>query len=135
MFSIASARVQSGARDRGFERIEVDDEDVDRGDAVVGERGHVLGPVAPREQAAVDGRVQRLDAAVEHLRKAGVGSDLGDRQPGIGEQPGRAAGRQQLDAERGQLARQLDDAGLVGDGDQRLHRSSPAAGALTAALT
>ena len=86
-------------------------------------RGHVLGAVAAREQAAVDRRVQRLDAAVEHLRKAGVLGDLGDGEAGAGEQLRGAAGREQLDAERCQLARELDDAGLVGDGDQRLHRS------------
>ena len=90
--------------------------------------------VAAREQAAVDLRVQRLDAAVEHLGKAGVLGDLGDREAGVGEQLGRAAGRQQLDAERRQLARELDDAGLVGNGDQRLHRSPRGRAAARASL-
>ena len=79
------------------------------------------GPVAPREQAAVDRRVQRLDPAVEHLRKAGVRGDLGHLEAGVREQPRGAAGREQLRAERGQLARELDDAGLVGNRDQRVH--------------
>ena len=85
------------------------------------ERRHVLGHVAPRQQAAVDLRVQRLHAAVEHLGKAGVLGHLGDRQAGVGQQLGGAAGGQQLDAERVQRAREFDDAGLVGDGDQCVH--------------
>jgi hypothetical protein len=44
--------------------------------------------------------------------------DLGDRQAGVGQQLGGAAGGQQLDAQRMQRAREFDDAGLVGDGDQ-----------------
>ena len=98
------------------------------------DRRHVLGAVAAREQAAVDRRVQRLDAAVEHLREAGVLGDLGHRQAGAGEQLRGAAGREQLDAERRQLARELDDAGLVGDGNQRLH-GSPLVAAPRRALT
>jgi hypothetical protein len=114
----------AGARDGRLERIEVDDQDVDRRDAVLAQRRHVGRQLAAREQAAVDLRVQRLDAAVEHLRKAGVFGDLGHREAGVGEQLGGAAGRQQPDAERRELARQLDDAGLVGYRDQRLHRDS-----------
>jgi hypothetical protein len=59
------------------------------------QRRHVLGHVAPRQQAAVHLRVQRLHAAVEHLGEAGVVGHLGDRQAGIGQQLGGAAGGQQ----------------------------------------
>jgi len=111
----------SGPSHRSLERIEVDDEQVDRRDAVLRDRGHVLRRVAPREQAAVDGRVQRLDAAVEHFRKAGVLGNLGHREARVREQLRGAAGRQQLHAEPCQLARELDDAGLVGDGNQCMH--------------
>ena len=82
------------------------------------DRRHVLRQVAPREQAAVDLRVQGLDAAVEHLGKAGVVGDLGDGQTRVGEQPGGAAGREQLDAELGQFTREFENAGLVGDREQ-----------------
>ena len=40
---------------------------------------HVLGVVVPAEDAAVDLRVQRLQPAVHHLRKAGVLGDVADR--------------------------------------------------------
>jgi hypothetical protein len=54
--------------------------------------------------------MQRLDAAVEHLGKAGVGRYLGGAHAFLLEQPGGAAGGQQLDAGGCELARQLHDA-------------------------
>jgi hypothetical protein len=39
---------------------------------------HVIGLVAPREDAAVDLGMQGLHAAFHHLGKAGVLRDLGD---------------------------------------------------------
>ena len=47
------------------------------------QRRQVVGPVAARQDAAVDRRVQRLDAAVHHLGKAGHVGDAGDREPGL----------------------------------------------------
>ena len=51
------------------ERIQIHGDEIDRRDAVLLERLHVLGTVASREQAAVHGGMQRLHASVEHLRK------------------------------------------------------------------
>ena len=59
MFSIASAKLQSGARDGGRKRIEIDDQQVDRLDAVRA-HGLIVG-AAPAEQAAVHARMQRLE--------------------------------------------------------------------------
>ena len=69
MFSIASSNVQPGLRDRRRERIEVHHHQVDGLDAVLGH--HRVVGAAPAEQAAVDLRVQRLDAAVHDLGEAG----------------------------------------------------------------
>ena len=44
------------------------------------------------KQSAVDFRVQRLDAAVEHFGKAGVFADVLHRKPGLAQGFGRAAG-------------------------------------------
>ena len=74
IFSIASSSVTPGARHRLLERIERHDDQVDRRDAVLLERGQVRGHVAAGQDAAVHLRVQRLHAPVEHLGKAG---DLG----------------------------------------------------------
>jgi hypothetical protein len=71
---------------------------VDGRDAVLFDGRQVLGQVAAGEDAAVHLRVQGLDAAVEHFREAGVVADFGDRQAGVAQQLGGAAGGQQLDA-------------------------------------
>ena len=82
------------------------------------QRGRVLGIVADGEDAAVDARVQRLDAAIEHLGKAGHVGDVAHGQAGVGQRLARAAGGDQLDAEAGQAASQVDQAGLVADAEQ-----------------
>ena len=67
----------------------------------------------------MDARMQRLHAPVHHLRHAGDGADVGDGEAGFGQRAGGAAGREDLDAVLGQRAGEVDDPGLVGDGDQR----------------
>jgi hypothetical protein len=52
------------------ERIEVDHDEVDRLDLVLRQVGEVARHVAPREDAAVHGRVQRDHAMAEHLGEA-----------------------------------------------------------------
>ncbi len=54
-----------------LERIEVDAHEVDLLDVVLGQRRDVLGIGAHGQQARVQARMQRLDAAVHHLRKPG----------------------------------------------------------------
>jgi hypothetical protein len=109
-----------GLRDGLAERIKVDDHEVDRLDARLLDRRHVLGQVAAREQAAVHFRVQRLQAAVEHLRVAGVVGDLGDFDSVRSEELRRAAGGEDGDTGRHEPARELDETRLVGDADERL---------------
>jgi hypothetical protein len=100
---------------RLLERVEVDADQVDRLDAVLAHGGHVLGVVAQGEQAAVDLRVQRLDAAVHHLREAGDVGDVGDRELVLAEKLRGPAGADQLDVELVvQRAGELQQAGLVG---------------------
>ena len=100
-------------------RIEVHHHEVDRLDARGADRLHVLGKVAAREQAAVDLRMQGLYPAVEHLGEAGVGGHLGHRHALLLQELGGAAGGEQLDAESGERACELDDARLVRDADER----------------
>ena len=99
MFSMISSGVLPGARHRRLERIEVAHDQVDRLDAVFLQRGPVLGIVAHGEDAAVDVRMQRLDPAVEHLRKAGDLGDLAHRQAGLGKRLARASRGDQLDCQ------------------------------------
>src|SRR5262249_41634192 len=77
----------------------------------------VLGVAADGEDAAVDARVQRLDAAVEDLGEAGDLGDVAHRQPGLGQRLAGAAGGDQLDAQPDQSAGQLDQPRLVADAE------------------
>ena len=65
-------------------RIEIDHDQVDRGNGLRVHHGVVLS--ASAENATVHFRVQRLDPAVHHFRKAGVIRDLCDCQAGFAEQ-------------------------------------------------
>jgi hypothetical protein len=62
--------------------------------------------------------VQRLDAAVHHLREAGEVVDGADVEAGLAQLAGGAAGRDELDAERGEALGEVDDPALVGDRQQ-----------------
>ena len=117
MFSMQVVEIRA-ARDGVLEGIEIDDQEIDRADAVRAHRLGVLGIVAQREQAAMDRRMQRLDAAVHHFRKAGEIADVEHVEPGIAQRLARAAGRDQLDAVAGERAGEVDHAGFVGNGNE-----------------
>ena len=110
---VAAARPGGG---RG-KRIEVDDQQVDRLDAVFAH--HLVVLPAPTEQAAVHLRVERLDPPVHDLRKARVACHLAYGEAGLPQLPGSASGREQFDTEFVELAGQVGDAGLVGYAQQR----------------
>ena len=110
----------AGLCHRLAERIKVDDDEIDGRNVVAAQRRDMRRQIASREDSAVHLGMQRLHATVEHFGKAGVGGDLGDRQPGVGQRFRGAAGGQELDAERREAAREIDQAGLVGDRQQCL---------------
>jgi len=56
------------------------------------QRRHVLGPLAPRQQAAVHRGVQGFHAAVEHFGETGELGDFGHGQAVLGQQARGAAG-------------------------------------------
>ena len=114
----------TGLGHRGLERVQVDHQQIDGVDAVLDKRRAVLVQIAPRKQAAVDLRVQRLHTAVEHLGESGVIGHLGDRQAAVGQQLGGASGGQQLNALGDQTSGEFNDAGLVGYGEERVHGGS-----------
>ena len=63
------------------ERIEVDDDEIDRLDAVLGHVGLVLGHRRVGEHAAVDLRMQRHHTVAEDRRHPGELGDVGHRRP------------------------------------------------------
>ena len=112
--------VGGAAARRGLlERVEVHAHEVDELDRVVLGRDHVGRVVAAREQAGVELRVQRLDAAAHDLGEAGEVLDRAHREARGLERLRRPAGRHELDVERGQALRELHDARLVRHGEQR----------------
>ncbi len=116
---VLDAGIEIGAaRHRFLEGIEIDDQEVDRRDVVHRHGQLVLLVVAPRQQPAMDRRVQRLDATVHDLGEAGMVGDFGHRYVGLAQHLRRAAGRQDGDAAVVQELRELDQPRLVGDRDQ-----------------
>ncbi len=112
--------VQGDVRPRHglLERIKIHHHQVNRLDPV-GADGRLMRGVAPQiEQPPVHFGVQRLDPAIQHLRKARIGAQVGDLEPGFTKRFGRAAGRNQLHARLGQRLRQRHQTGLVGDRKQ-----------------
>ena len=74
--SSAASRVVSGFAHRVGERVEVDDDEVDLLDAVLGQLGEVVRLVASGEEAGEDRGVEGLDAPAEDLVRLG---QVGDR--------------------------------------------------------
>src|SRR5262249_56192746 len=94
-------------------------------DRVRVEGGEVGREVAGGQDASVEPRVEGLDPTVQHLGESGDVCDLSNGHALVPEELGSAAGRENLDAERGQGLRECDDAGLVVNADQGptdLHR-------------
>ncbi len=105
------------------ERIEVDADELEGIDRLLGELRPVVVAVEPRQDAGVDPRVQRLHAAAEQL--GGVGDRLDRRhgEPVLGEERRRAARRDELEAELVECAGELVDARLVVGAQERAAQS------------
>ncbi|MOA21610.1 hypothetical protein D3C78_1421120 [compost metagenome] len=101
----------------GLERVQVDRHQVDRLDAVLFH--HRAVDVATAEDAAMHFRVQGLHPAVHHFREAGVVGHFHGGDAVVLEQLVGTAGGKDFHAEGSQLTGEVDDAGLVGNADQR----------------
>ena len=71
------------------------------------------------QQAAMHLRVQRLDAAVHHFRESRDLGDIAHGQAGVTQCLGGTARGQQFHAMARQRVGQVEQAGLVGNGQQR----------------
>ena len=105
--------------DRRHKRIEIDDEEIDRRDAVCAGGLVVLGVAANGEQPAVNARMQGLDAPVHHFRKARQLGDVGDGETGSFQCGRGAARRDQCHAMTGECAGEVDETRFVGNRQQR----------------
>ena len=118
IFSTIDGVVGAGEADL-LERVEIDDDEIDGCDAVRVHGFDMFGIIAHGKQAAMHRRMQRLDAAIHDLGKAGDVGDVADRDAGGGDRLGRAAGGDQLNARLLQRLGEFGQAGLVGNGKQR----------------
>ena len=107
--------------DGGGERVEADNHQVDRRVAVLLQGPHVLREIAAGEDAGVDGRMEGLDPAVQHLGCAGDLADLAHRDTGIREGLGGATGGDQLHPGLVETAGEVSEARLVADADEGSH--------------
>ena len=120
MFSTASSNVTPGRAIVIWNGIQVHRHQVDRHDAVLVQRRHVLGQVAPGRAARRGWR----DAASSPGRRAARESRSPRRPsvtatPAVAERRGGAAGGDDLPAELGEALGEGDDPALVADRDQR----------------
>lgn len=116
---LLDALVGRGAgRDGLTEQVQVDDDQVERLDAQLGQLPLVVLQAQVGEDAGVHARVQRLDAAVQALGEAGQLLDLGDRDPGGGDTAGGGPGGDELHAGLVQPTGELLETGLVVDADK-----------------
>jgi len=102
-----------------LEGIEIHADQVDRVDAVLVHRLHVLGLVAQGQQAAVDFGVQCFDPTVHHLRETRDRVDGDDFYARLRETFGGAAGADDLDAHLGEHPGEIDHSRLVRDAEER----------------
>ena len=102
-----------------LERVEVYDDEIDRPDAVFGGGGGVFVIFAQEKQAAMDHRVQRLDATVEHLGETGVVAQVLHLDAALAQRPGGAAGRDDFYAGKREHLGEGNKVGLVGNGNER----------------
>src|SRR5215210_1452350 len=116
----------SAASDGLLEGIEVDADEIYRAYVLLDELLYVVGVSEIGQDAAVDPGVQRLDPPSENLRRARHLGDGDDCDPGLGESPRGATGRDDLEPHPGEPPRELLDSALVRNRDQGppLHTST-----------
>ncbi len=108
-----------GPFERRRERVQVDHDELERRDPGGGQLVAMVRPTPIREDPGMDPRVEGLHPAIEHLRGAGDRRDVRHRQPRPAQRGRRATGRDELEAETGQTAGEIDQTGLVRDRQER----------------
>src|SRR5688500_7386857 len=101
------------AFDGFFKRIKVDDYHIDWLDTVFAHRGPMLGIVAHAEQSAMNLGMKGLHPTVHHFRKTGDVRNIAHLEAGIAQGLGRSASANYLNLETFELAREVNNSGLV----------------------
>ena len=82
---------------------------------MLGNRRAMAAVFAPMQDASMHLRMQRLDAPVQHFRKPGQLGNIFHGDAGVAQQLGRASGRNQFHAQRGEFAGEIYQSGFVGN--------------------
>ena len=101
--------------DRRRERLDVDDDEVDRHDALRRQLGHLRRDVAAGEDARVDRVVERPDLATDRRLAGRQVRDRRDLDAVSGEVLAGAVSGEDLDVEREQVAGERGDPVAIGD--------------------
>src|SRR3984893_16846719 len=109
----------AAALDRVFKGIEVDHYQVDRLDPVLEPLAGMVLVSAARQDSAVNLGMERLDAPIEHLGRAGKVLDSADLDPGCFQGRRGAAGRDYLDPARRKRPREFAEPRLVRNAEHR----------------
>ena len=112
-----------GTADRLDERIKIAHYEVDRTETVLGQLRGMVGQVAPRKDAGVDRRMQRLYTPIQHLREPRQVRHLLHRQTRVPERLVGPAGTHQADARFAQSTGEVLDAGLVVNAKYGFHET------------
>ena len=100
-------------RHRLLEGIKIHHDEINRLNVMRANGGFVRFVAANEQQAAVDFRMERFDAAIEHFGKAGVFADIFHRESGLAQRFGGAAGGNNFNAGFGQNLCERNQARLV----------------------
>jgi hypothetical protein len=101
------------------ERVQIADQQIERLDAKAGKLVAVTRSSQVRQQPGVDGRMERLDPAVEALREPGQFLHSGHRVPERLDQGGCLSSGDYLYSRIGETGDQFSQPGLVVHADQR----------------
>ncbi len=110
--------IRTRSRDGRLERIEIDHQKIDLGDAVRQHCGLMFRVGADSKEAPMDRRMKRLDASVHHLGKAREIAHIADREPRFSQCLLGSAGGNKLDSPRRERPGEIHKTGLVGHGQK-----------------
>ena len=98
-----------------FKGVQIHNHHVDGRNAMLGNRRPMPAVFTAMQNSAVNLRMQRLDAPIQHLRKSRKLGNILHRNTGIAQQLGRASGRNQFHAQLGEFTREINQPGFISD--------------------
>ncbi len=107
------------------EGLDVDDDEVDQPDALLGQLLELVGRASTSEDAGVDLRIERLDLAAGEWLAVGQAADRLHLDTGLGERRARSVGREELYAMGCKVAREFGYPVAVSDREQGSHQFPP----------